>query len=340
MKLQPREIEAFLRKPPAGLRAALVFGADAGLVRERAKVLAKTVAPDLSDAFRVVELNAQQLADDPARLFDEAAAISMMGGRRVVMIQNAGDRHAKLFAEFLEGAPGDALIVVEAGELTGRSSLKSAFEEADDAAAIACYADDERSLAQVVDAMMAEAGRRIDADARDYLVAHLGNDRLVTRGELSKLLLYKGDEPGPIRLEDCEAAIGDNGAGALDDAAYAAFGGDVAALTQALNSSERDGESPVAILRVAQKHGQKLHLAAGFLAQGRDPKGFIRQLGVFWKREAAFQRQMRLWSAERLNRALDILTEAELTAKSTGMPAEAACGDALLRIARAARVAK
>ena len=39
-------------------------------------------------------------------------------------------------------------------------------------------------------------------------------------------------------------------------------------------------------------------------------------------------------------RALEILTDAELLAKSTGMPAAAACGDALLRIARAARVSR
>ena len=339
MKLKPAEVESYLRKPPAALRAALFFGPDLGLVRERAKALAKTVAADLSDAFQVATLTAAQLQEDPARLADEAAQISMLGGRRVVMLSGLGDKQAKLFAEFLEAPPGDALIVAEAGDLGGRSSLVKAFEAGGSAIAVACYADDPRALAGVVQGMVEEAGRKIDRDALDYLVQHLGTDRMITRGEIQKLLLYKGDEPGAIDLDDCEATIGDSSAGSLDDAAFAAFGGDIAGLTEALSKSEQAGESPVAILRVAQKHAQRLHLGIARMSQGNnDPKFVAKSLGVFWKREDAFLRQLRLWNNERLLRALDYLTQAELDCKTTGMPSEAATGDALLRIARAAQM--
>lgn len=341
MKLKPGEVEGFLRKPPAALRAALIFGPDTGLVHERAKALAQTVVPDLSDAFRVANLTAQQLSEDPARLADEAAALSLIGGRRVVLISGAGDKLAKLFADFLSDPPGDALVVVEGGELAGRSSLRTAFENAPTAAAIACYADDANALLGVIRSMLQEAGKRIDDDALEYLRDNLGSDRMVTRGEINKLLLYKGDEPGPITLEDAEACVGDSSAGNLDDAAFAAFGGDIPALAEALAQSEMAGESPVAILRVTQKHAQRLHLGLSRMGNGGgDPKFLAKTLGVFWKREDAFVRQLRLWSPERLMRALEILTDAELQAKSTGIPAEAVTGDALLRIARAARVAR
>ncbi|MBX3455633.1 DNA polymerase III subunit delta [Ferrovibrio sp.] len=339
MKLAAREVEGFLRKPPANLRAALFFGPDLGLVRERAKAMAKTVAPDLTDAFQVATITAAQLQEDPARLADEAAQISMLGGRRVVMLSGLGDKHAKLLADFLSDPPGDALVVAEAGDLSGRSSLVKAFEGADTAVAVACYADDPRVLAGVIQGMIEEAGRKIDRDAVDYLVEHLGTDRMITRGEIQKLLLYKGDEAGNIDLADCEATVGDSSAGSLDDAAFAAFGGDIAGLTEALSKSEQAGESPVAILRVAQKHAQRLHLGVARMAQGNsDPKFVAKSLGVFWKREDAFLKQLRLWNNDRLLRALDYLTQAELDCKTTGMPSEAATGDALLRIARAAQV--
>jgi len=340
MKLKAGEIEGFLRKPPAALRAALFFGPDLGLVRERAKALASTIAPDLNDAFRVASLTGQQLGEDPARLHDEAASLSLMGGQRVVMISGAGDKLAKLFAEFLSDPPGDALIVVEAGELAGRSSLRTAFEGAATAVAIPCYADDPAVLGGVIRSMIQESGHKIDNDALDYLREHLGSDRLVTRGEIAKLLLYKGEEAGPITLEDAEACVGDSSAGSLDDAAFAAFGGDIAGLTEALAHSEMAGESPVAVLRVTQKHAQRLHLGLAKMSSGTDPKFLAKTLGVFWKREDAFAKQLRLWSPERLMRALEILTEAELNAKSTGIPADAVTGDALLRIARAARVSR
>jgi DNA polymerase III subunit delta len=338
MKLAAREVESFVKRPRPDIRAVLLFGSDAGLIRERAKVIAQSACADLNDPFRVSTLTGTQLQDDPARLSDEAGAIALTGGRRVVMVSGAGDRNGKLFDAFLEAPVGDTLVVVEAGELTPRSSLRVAFEESNIAVAIGCYADDQRVLQGLIEDMAKEAGKKIAPDAVAYLMDNLGADRMITRGEIAKLLLYKGEDATPISLEDCEAVIGDSSTLFLDDAAFAAFGGDFTQLTDALTRCESAGESPVAILRVAQKHGQKLHLAAASREGGSpmDPK----RLGVHWTRSAGFERQMRQWSSDRLMRALEILTDAELMAKSTGMPAAAACGDALLRIARAARVAR
>ncbi len=338
MKLATREVDAFVKRPRADIRAVLLFGSDAGLIRERAKQIAKSACDDLNDPFRVSTLTGAQLHEDPARLADEAGAMALTGGRRVVMVSGAGDRNGKLFESFLETYAGDTLVVVEAGELTARSSIRVAFEEAGQAAAIGCYADDNRALQGLAEEMAREAGKKIAPEALAYLTDNLGTDRMVSRGELAKLMLYKGDDPTPISLEDCEATIGDSSTLFLDDAAFAAFGGDFNTLADALTRCESAGESPVAILRVAQKHGQKLHLAAAQREGGgrADPT----RLGVHWTRRDGFERQSKQWSSDRLMRALEILTDAELMAKSTGMPAASACGDALLRIARAARVAR
>lgn len=338
MKLAAREVEGFVKRPRPDIRAVLLFGSDAGLIRERAKAIAKSACEDLNDPFRVATLTGAQLQDDPARLADEAAAMALTGGRRVVMISGAGDRNGKLFAGFFDDPAGDALIVVEAGELTARSSLRVAFEDSSIAVALGCYADDQRVLQGLAEDMVKDAGKKIAPEAMAYLLDNLGADRMITRGEITKLLLYKGEDATPISLEDCEAVIGDSSTLFLDDAAFAAFGGDFNLLTDALTRCEGAGESPVAILRVAQKHGQKLHLAAAGRESGNrmDPQ----RLGVHWTRRDGFERQTKLWSSDRLMRALEILTDAELMAKSTGMPAAAACGDALLRIARAARVSR
>src|SRR5262249_8495560 len=115
MIVKSSEADRFIGRAPKDLAAALFFGPDQGMVRERAEALARTIVPDLSDAFRVAELSEQALNADGARLADEAAAISMLGGRRVVRVRGAGNGLAKLFEEFLEEPKGDALVVVEAG---------------------------------------------------------------------------------------------------------------------------------------------------------------------------------------------------------------------------------
>src|SRR5450755_3189155 len=97
MEIKSHLADRFMASPPPSLVAALVYGPDQGMVRERAGRLAKSVVPDLNDPFRVAELDGATLDSDPARLWDEAAALSMIGGRRVVRVQAAGTGLAKDF---------------------------------------------------------------------------------------------------------------------------------------------------------------------------------------------------------------------------------------------------
>ena len=152
--------------------------------------MAKSVLADLNDPFRVAELDEATLESDPARLWDEAAALSMMGGRRVVRVRGAGNGLAQTFQNFLAAPPGDALIVIEAGDLAKSGALRRVFEGADNAAAIPCYPDDDRELEDVVRSHLKSRGLSIDEGALNYAVSRLGSDRGVTRSELEKLALY------------------------------------------------------------------------------------------------------------------------------------------------------
>lgn len=337
MKFKPGQVETFLKSPEPGVRAALIFGPDAGLVRERADRLARSVVPDLGDPFRTAELTPAQLRDDPARLADEAAAIAFTGGRRVVRIRDSGDALTTLLQAFLGDPPGDALIVVEAGDLGARSSLRSLFEGAANGAAIACYADDGGGLEAVILDSLRRNGLRPDNDALAWLVDHLGGDRRLTRSELEKLALYVG-EPGPVTLEHVLAAVGDAAGLSLDDLAFAAADGNQAAVQRVLDRLLREGTSPVSILRGVARHFQRLHLAAGLMAQGRTPDQAMAALKprVIFKHTDRFRANLRRWPAERIAGAFDLLVAAELDCKTTGLPAPEICGRALIQIATAA----
>ncbi|MFC3226162.1 DNA polymerase III subunit delta [Marinibaculum pumilum] len=336
VKLTGARADRFIARPDPGIQAVLLFGSDRGLVRERALKLAGTVTDDLQDAFRVVTLTGDTLSDDPARLADEAASMAFGGGRRVVMISGVSDKHGKLFAGFLDAPAGDALIVVEAGELTPRSSLRKAFEGAESGAAIGCYADDRAGLDRLIDEVLGGAGIGVDPGARSYLVEHLGSDRMVSRRELEKLVLYAG-AARELTLEDCAAAIGDSGAHTLDDTIFAAADGDVAGLEQALDRSFLAAESPISLIRAMQRHLQRLQLAAAERSGGQPDDSVIGRMRVHFSRRSSMKRQLSIWSPDLVSQAIDIAMEAERDCKTTGMPDRTICRRALLRIALAAR---
>ena len=224
MKITGRA-DAFAAKPDPSVRAVLLYGPDSGLIRERLNIMTKAVAGGIDDPFRVSEFNADVLSEDPARLGDEAAALALTGGRRVVRVRDAGDTTAAVFEAFLTNNLGDSLVIVTAGELSPRSKLRVAFEESDNGAALACYADDSEALDAVIRSTLKAAGLQITPDALGWLSDRLGGDRELSRRELEKLILYMGADTkksgGTVTEDDVLACIGDTAALNLDDLTYA-----------------------------------------------------------------------------------------------------------------------
>lgn len=339
MKISPRQIASFVKTPPDGIRAVLVFGPDSGLVKEHSETLVKTVVSDLNDPFLIADIPADSLKGDPARLSDEAAAMALTGGRRVVRIRDAEESLAKLFKEFLDNPPGDALIVVSAGDLSARSKLRQAFEGSKAAgAAIPCYTDDTTALDGLVRGVMRDHNIRIDEDAVGYLTSHLGADRGLSRAELEKVALYAG-EGGALTLDDVLESIGDSSAYSLDTLIYAVAEGDTRIVDETLTKLWADGTNPVAILRSMNNHILRLQQVHAARADGKPMDAAIKSLRppVFWKLETRFKAQVNLWSKAQLATAIGLVLSAESDCKRTGIPDRTVCGRTLQQIAAMAR---
>jgi len=336
MKVSPRQIAGFLAKPDAKVRAILVYGADRGMVQERIGLLARTVVDDAADPFRTVELSAAMVDQDAAVLADEAAAMSLTGGRRVVRLRDFGNRQAKRIEGFLDDPVGDALILVDSDQLGPRDSLRVLFEKHPLAAAVPCYADGVGDLEQLIRRECSESGRQIDEEAIAYLSTHLGNDRQVTRQELSKLLTFKLNDPGPITYDDAVQSVGDSAALALEDVAFACAGGEFTALERALSRSLTAGDQPIQVLRVIASHYFKLHKARASLDAGKSADAALKEIRppVHFSRRNGFLAQLRLWDGKRIGLALDRLLEAELDCKDGILPPETICRQMLFSLAR------
>ena len=165
------------------------------------------------------------------------------------------------------------------------------------------------------------AAHRITAsrDATEFLIAHLGGDRLLTRAELEKLALYAGED-GRVELDDARLSIADSAALSLDDAVLAAAEGDLAALDRALARVFQEGESPVSVVRAMLRHVQRLHALSARIAGGEPADAALRAARppIFFKQQDSFKRQLRRWREPQLRRQLDALADAEARIKTTG----------------------
>ncbi|MBN9588648.1 MAG: DNA polymerase III subunit delta [Alphaproteobacteria bacterium 64-11] len=338
MIVKNHEADRFVAAPPKTLAAALVYGPDAGLVQERAEKLARQVVPDLTDPFNVADFNETALLADPARLADEAAAISMMGGRRVVRVRGATNASAEIFETLLSNIKGDALVVAEAGDLAKTAALRKLFESQNHAAAIACYPDSARDLADVVrDGLRAE-GLSITPDALEDAVSRLGSDRGVTRRELEKLALYaRGQDK--VTIDDVRAVMGDEAEARSEAASDAAGTGDFARLDRELERLWTADVAPAQIIRSAMGHFQKLLMVRELTQRGEPLDVALKKLRppLHFSRAASFKAQAQRWTGDRLGEALDLLLDAEVQTRTTGVPAEAVTARTLMNIAAMAK---
>ncbi|WP_430471641.1 DNA polymerase III subunit delta [Thalassospira lucentensis] len=334
MKLKAAQVETFLRAPDAKAQVVLIYGEDEGLVRERAVKLAKTVVEDLKDPFRIIEMGSAQLKEDSSRLRDEAAAISFGGGRRVIRLRDIGDAQAPAIADFLKDPAGDALIVIEAGSLPTRSKLRQAVEKAGNGMALPCYADSGRDLEGLISAVMEDHKLRIDRDATRYLVANLGSDRMISRSELEKLALYALKD-GQVTLADAMDCVGDSSARHYDDVIQAVSQGNVVNLDTALTRLTEEGLNPVGALRMMLGYFQKLHLVKGQITQGANTEQAMKSLRppLFFKAADQFRANLNNWAVPTLQRALQILLEAEKDCKSGLAVPETIAHRAMIKIA-------
>lgn len=343
MKIEPRQVEAFLKKPDPKIRGVVVYGNDDGLVAERAMMLAKAVCDDLKDPFRVVDIAGDALKGDPARLADEFGAMSLMGGRRVIRVRPAGEESATALENLVAAPAGDALIVIEGGNLTPRSGLRALAETEACLAALPCYMDNEAALQGLVESAARAQGLAVEPDALDWIVERLGGDRGQSRSEVDKLLLYKaGDGAKTVSLDDALAVLGDTASIGIDDVVAATFDGELVALDRALDRVFAEGGNPIQLVRALQRHNDQLHLVAGHVANGGNLEGAMfkaRGLPRGGPVRQRFERHVRAWPLARLSAAVLAILKAEQECKSTGYPDEAVARRLCLALASSARAA-
>jgi len=336
--LKTSEADSFIARPDSARPIVLIYGPDAGLVRERAEALIRVSVDNPDDVFSLIRIDGEELSGNPFRLVEEANTIPMFGGRRALWVK-AGSRNIANAVEAVINAPSpDCRVVIEAGELRKTSPLRTMCEKAKNVAVIACYADEERDVARVVDDELRKAGLAIAPDARVALLPFLGGDRRATRGEVQKLALYVHGRDR-ITLEDVMAVVADASAVALDNVIDAAFAGKPADVESHFVKARGEGTAPGAIVSAALRHLSSLHRMRIAVEDGQSTTSAVESARppIHFRRKPAIDAALRVWTAAKLADAMQALGDALLQTRLQPNLAEAIAQRSLLTLATAAR---
>lgn len=322
MKLAARDIARYAAKPEADRLGVLLYGPDAMRISlRRQEMVAALVGPQGEEEMRLTRLHASDLRKDPAALLDAIKAQSFFPGPRVVFLDGATENNASHILPALEEwQPGDAQLIVCAGGLKATSKLRKAFEGHRNAYACGIY--DDPPSREEIEATLNRAGlTKLSPDVlRDLSDLALTIDPGDFRQTVEKIALYKFRDDTPLTGAEVALCAPVSTEAEMDDILNIAAEGRTAEIGPMLARLQEQGANPTGLCIAAIRHFRTLYAIAGHPGGPGEGIGKVRP-PVFGPRRDRMLRQASTWGAPKLETALSLITDTDLTLRSAGATA-------------------
>lgn len=340
MLLKGSTASAALARPDPAIRLYVLGGEDEAGSRAMQADLAKAMGPDAER----IDFTPAKLKEDPAALADEAASMSLFGGRRwisVTIFSGGGDELVAAAENLLDApAAGNPTVIIGAS-LTARSKLVKLAEKHPAAVGVISYLPDLRDADRLIEGLAKPLGLRVDHDVALALFAATGGDRALMAREVEKLALYCDADPSSPRSAD----IGDWHAIGADlpeedvgAAVNVVLGGQLNELPGQFAKLAATGVADIPLIRAIARRALQLAELRTAVDGGRSVTQVIEAAGkaIFWKERSAIAAQLSRWDSPRLARLIERLHRLEREMKAPDNAGDVLLRAGLLDIARVA----
>ena len=318
------------------IRLILLSGPDESASRTLALEALKALG-DPTDPMALTDFSAEELKSDPAKLADEAASVSMFGGRRVIRVTGAAENCAEAVRILLAAPVAGNPVIMLAGDLSKASTLRKLAEDSPQALALHSYPLAGADLERWLQAEARSLGLRLDSSVTDRFLSATGGDTGILASELAKFALFLDASPdAPRTLERGHlAALGADSAeedmGLLVNAIIA---GNAAAAERQLRLLE--GGSAIPVLRALARRLLQMAEARAAVDRGQQPQAAVKALRppIFWKDADMVAASLRHWPMPRIRKALSALLAGEQAIKSPRSPGDTSGWQAIAALAQ------
>lgn len=305
--VRSQDADALLIALPPDISVVLVFGTDPGLISERVRLVIKATGIDTRDPFQPIRLSGAEIAADTSRLLDEANTLGLFSSERCILIELGAADVSEALEIVLREVGTDFKIVIHAGVLKKDAPVRKVCERHRFAIAVECDPDTEVDLARMVDAEATTAGIILARPTKNAILKSLGADRLSTRSELAKLMIYAHGQ-NSLTVDDVEHLLSNASSVALESTIQFAFSGNMRGLENSCKRLLSAGTDGSTILATALREAIALHqFCSSTDRSGNFDQSLQRYNRGFGRKPLAID-ILQKWNLEKATRAMHILT--------------------------------
>jgi DNA polymerase-3 subunit delta len=336
--LKEDEFDGFLKRRSASMNGLLIHGADQSAVSGLAQQALKVVIGSGDTSFGTVRLEPASLKESASRLDDEFRSMSLLGERRVIIVEGVDETSLKFLDSILRIQTLGNFFVFTSDSLGKTSKLRAAVEASEKFASLAIYEEDAAALSLRIGKRIAAEKLQWADDAEDLFFATVGFDRSLAVQEVQKLCLYcLGQDV--ISLDDVKAVCGSSAEFGTDDLIDAVLLGDLEQADRSFTSLDSELGGSKTILSMMLMHLTRLQSLRGDMERGLNADMAVRNAKpmIFFKRRSAIVNQLRSFDIEQLTTMQQSISAAMFQTRKMGDLGDAITSRALLSLARGAR---
>ena len=329
MKIKAYELKSLVEKKKYS--AYLVYGQNKGLVREKSQTIIDTYKDDQTE---IIKFENDELISEPEKLSNEFNTFSLIAEKKIIHVLNTKDNLTETITNTINIQDSTNLIIFETSELTPRSKLRKFFEKEKNLGILACYFDTERDVQDLIETTFKKEGISISRDISLLIAKRLGNERHIIKSELEKIILYLKDKK-EFKAEDILKCLSQNEDFGFDDLNYNLCDGNVVKLDKIINQLYLEGINPIALLRSAGKHFQKILFVNQKIDSGMNLNESLSQLKppIFFLYINKFRNQVKKWRTILCYKAIERIMETEELCKLNSKISKIICWRTLSNIA-------
>jgi DNA polymerase-3 subunit delta len=339
MKGKQQDVFSIIKEESTSLKCILLYGPNSYLVNDTYNKLCKSLF-DENDVFAPPEFNIKEISKDSDIFYNEAKSLSFGGGRKYLKIDMDNSETPGPILDLLKDNLNEATLLIKAGNLSPRSSIRKYLEKLEDALIIPFYEDDFVSLKNFIKEKSDKRDFNFDDSAIHAIISMSGFERSQVRDALERIMLYyEFSENKNINDEKIKEILFDTSQNQISELCKHICLGETRLSQQIVDRLFLQGVTPPQFISALILHFQKLHVVKLSMASGQSIGNALKQIKppIFFKEVNAFKTQIQNWNIAKIDRALEILIESDLLTKTKPGLGKSIIGNIVIRLATVAK---